>query len=316
MQQADDGQALDQAADGLGGGQQETGKCSAAEPGGAADMGERAELAQGQALMMKGKVKAPFQQVPHLCHQVGQVVIRANVERLGRRRAWVGHTSSHRRSLSLLSRPRNILMGYKDLYGYQSRPPRFDSVTGRSACADARNSTTASDRRDRRGGQPPCGGNRRCRWPGVEQWLVFGLAASVVVWVGGAISGQLILARILDTAGGSEVLTYLRQLLWIIPRIYVPAGFLALACGLGLAARTDVAFTSAQVVVPVALYTMTAVAGAAISAPGYVRLVRLADRAGPDHPDIRRRLQPLAWLNRVELTLVLSVGFVLIASVA
>lgn len=151
---------------------------------------------------------------------------------------------------------------------------------------------------------------------GWEQWLVFGLAASVVVWVGGAISGQLILARLLDTAGGSEVLTYLRQLLWIIPRIYVPAGFLALACGLGLAARTDVAFTSAQVVVPVALYTMTAVAGAAISAPGYVRLVRLADRAGPDHPDIRRRLQPLAWLNRVELTLVLSVGFVLIASVA
>ena len=49
--------------------------------------------------------------------------------------------------------------------------------------------------------------------------------------------------------------------------------------------------------------------GATVSAPGYVRLLR--------HPDgLRTRLRPLAWLNRIELTLVLGVGFVLVAGLA
>lgn len=150
----------------------------------------------------------------------------------------------------------------------------------------------------------------------LQSWLVFGLGASLVLWVGGAVSGQVLLARLLDRASGQQVLDYLRQLLWIIPRMYVPLGFVALGCGLALVATTGTTFTQPAVIGPLALYLLTAVAGAAVSAPGYVRLIRLAETQGPDDPAVRRRLLPLAWVNRVELALVIGVGFVLLASLA
>lgn len=57
--------------------------------------------------------------------------------------------------------------------------------------------------------------------------------------------------------------------------------------------------------VPTALYALTAVLGTTVSAPGYVRLARLAGRTGPLDPAYRAGLLRLAWLNRIELALVL-----------
>jgi hypothetical protein len=148
----------------------------------------------------------------------------------------------------------------------------------------------------------------------VRAWLVFGLVLGLVIWVGGAISGQVLLARLLDRAAGQEVLNYLRLLLWIIPWLYVPIGMVGVGCGIALLVVTGVPFAQPLVIVPLALYGLTAVAGAVFSAPGYVRLIRFAEIHGADDPRVRQRLLPLAWLNRVELTLVCGVGFVLAAA--
>jgi len=141
------------------------------------------------------------------------------------------------------------------------------------------------------------------------QWLVLALSTSLVVWVGGAISGQVILARLLDKGRSEQVLDFTRVLLLIIPVFYVPVSLVALGCGVALIAIHGVAFWSPQVVIPLALYLMASVAGGAISAPGYTRLIRFAEANGPEHPDVRRRLVPLAWLNRIELSLVVGLGF-------
>ena len=146
------------------------------------------------------------------------------------------------------------------------------------------------------------------------QWLVYGLGLSLVLWVGGAVSGQILLARLLDRdVEGDETAAYLRQLLWIIPRFYVPLGFVAVGCGAALVLLTGANPLAPAILIPFALYLLTAVAGSAISAPGYVRLLR-AHSAGLSQSEFRRRLLPLAWLNRVELALVVGVGFVLLAS--
>ncbi|OJY40274.1 MAG: hypothetical protein BGP03_00175 [Pseudonocardia sp. 73-21] len=146
------------------------------------------------------------------------------------------------------------------------------------------------------------------------QWLALGVGGSLVLWVGGAISGQVLMARLLDGGDGRRVLDYLRLLMWIIPRFYVPLGLVALGCGLGLVVQAGASFGSPVVAVPLGLYLVTAVAGSAVSAPGYLRLMTFASTHGPDHPDVRRRLLRLAWLNRVELGLVVGAGFVLLAS--
>lgn len=148
----------------------------------------------------------------------------------------------------------------------------------------------------------------------VEQWLVYGIAVSLVLWLGGAVSGQILLARLLDRdAEGEETTAYLRQLLWIIPRVYVPLGFVAVGCGVALIVLTGADPLAPAILIPILLYVVTAVAGSAISAPGYIRLLRANER-GLSREEFRRKLLPLAWVNRTELGLVLSVGLVLLVS--
>lgn len=140
----------------------------------------------------------------------------------------------------------------------------------------------------------------------ITEWLLFGLAAGLILWVGGAITGQVLLAHLLATGTSRQVLTLVRQIMWIVPRLYVPAGTIGVACGLALVARGDLGFGHVWVWLPTALYVATAAAGTAISAPGYTRLIRLAagSEATPDTVRWRRDLMRLAWLNRVELAAV------------
>lgn len=151
----------------------------------------------------------------------------------------------------------------------------------------------------------------------VQQWLGTVMATALALWVGGAVSGQIVLARLLDGQRPDEVTRYLRQLLWLIPRFYVPLGLLAVGIGCYLVATGPAAFSDPAVYVPLALYAVTSVAGSGISAPGYVRLLRrLARDEDIAAPANRRTLLGLAWLNRVELTLVVGIGFPLLVSLA
>lgn len=148
----------------------------------------------------------------------------------------------------------------------------------------------------------------------VRAWLTFGLVLGLVIWVGGAVSGQVLLARLLDRASDQQVLDYLRLLLWIIPWLYVPVGMAGVGCGVALALETGVELSRPSVILPLTLYGLTAVAGALVSAPGYIRLIRYTEKHGTENLRLRQRLLPLAWLNRIELTLVCAVAFVLAAS--
>lgn len=151
----------------------------------------------------------------------------------------------------------------------------------------------------------------------VQQWLGTAMATALTLWVGGAVSGQIVLARLLDGQRPAEVTRYLRQLLWLIPRFYVPLGVLAVGAGCYLVATGPAAFSDPAVYIPLALYAITSVAGSGISAPGYVRLLRrLEGDEDIATPANRGTLLGLAWLNRLELILVVGVGFPLLVSFA
>ncbi len=151
----------------------------------------------------------------------------------------------------------------------------------------------------------------------LEQVLVAAIGISLALWVGGAVSGQILLARALDIAPPAHVTIYLRQLLWIIPRVYVPLGVVAVGAGLYLVAQQPSAWADPAVIIPLALYVVTAIAGSAISAPGYIRIVRQLKRDEDIAlEDNRRRLVVLAWVNRTELVLVVGVALPLLAGLA
>lgn len=150
-----------------------------------------------------------------------------------------------------------------------------------------------------------------------NHWLGTVIATSLALWVGGAASGQIILARLLDGPHPGDVTRYTRQLLWLIPLVFVPLGVFAVAAGCYLVVTGPAMFTDPAVYIPLALYLITTIAGSAISAPGYIRLLRRIehndDIAAPAN---RTTLLKLAWLNRTELILVVGVAFPLLVSFA
>ena len=143
------------------------------------------------------------------------------------------------------------------------------------------------------------------------------LFLSVVIWVGGAITGQIMLAR----AREDDVLVVLlvEHVRWLITHVYIPSATAALLAGLGLAFVTGTPLTAWYVAFPLALYVGLAIMGGMYSLPEYKRFLEAADRHGVSvlsDPDWHRRLWRTAWLNRIELAL-FAIAFVgVIAQIA
>lgn len=149
--------------------------------------------------------------------------------------------------------------------------------------------------------------------------LTWTFVGSLAMWLGGAVSGQILLARLLDEdLDGYDVRVYLSLLLWLIPRFYVPLGLVAVAAATVLLLRHDESLWQVNVALPALLYVLLSVAGAAISAPGYTKLMRDADSlfGAANAAGLRVRLLPLAWLNRIELVLAVGLGGILLSQFA
>jgi uncharacterized membrane protein len=130
------------------------------------------------------------------------------------------------------------------------------------------------------------------------------LFLAIVVWIGGAITGQIMLARARD----DDVLVVLlvEEVRWLITRVYIPSATIAFLSGLGLAIVTGTPLTAWYVAFPLVLYVVLALMGGAYSLPEYNRLLEAADQHGiavVSDPEWNNRLWTTAWLNRVELAL-------------
>lgn len=132
---------------------------------------------------------------------------------------------------------------------------------------------------------------------------------STMVWVGGAITGQVWMARARLTDDHSTRAMLLPQINWIIRRVYIPMAATAFTSGLLLAWRTGTPLRAPWVLFPIIVFLATVLTGSLYSLPEYTRLVTLLHDHSPEEPSLDRRIELAAWVNRVELALVL-VGIV------
>lgn len=147
----------------------------------------------------------------------------------------------------------------------------------------------------------------------LDRLLRFLFAAGVGVWVGGATTLQILMARATRSDDPRALAAGMDQVNWAIRSVFIPAGVLAAPAGLLLVARTDATFRDRWVERPILLYGAVIVTGSVYSLPEYTRLLALADQRGGADPELRRRLRRATWVNRVELALVYRVLFDLLA---
>jgi uncharacterized membrane protein len=144
-------------------------------------------------------------------------------------------------------------------------------------------------------------------------WFVFGLG--LALWVGGAVTGQIMMARAKARKDYRTVVALTREVSWIIPRVYIPVGILAIASGLALVVLTGTSFFSWWVVLPILVYLGIVVMGSTYSLPEYARLNGMFAERGERDPEAHRRLTRAAWVNRVELVIVAAALFGIVAGV-
>ena len=144
-------------------------------------------------------------------------------------------------------------------------------------------------------------------------WFVFGLG--LALWVGGAVTGQVLMARVKARKDYHTVVALTREVSWIIPCVYIPAGILAIVSGLALVMITGTSLFSWWVVLPILVYLGIVVMGSTYSLPEYGRLNRMFAERGERDPEAHRRLRQAAWVNRVELVIVAVTLFGIVVGV-
>lgn len=139
----------------------------------------------------------------------------------------------------------------------------------------------------------------------LDHILVSLLAVSLILWVGGAVTGQIWMFRARTLGDMTFTATLVPYINWIIRRIYVPAAATAFSSGMILAWRSGVPFTTPWLLFLIVVFLATIAVGSSYSLPEYARLAAQAQDNSQD-PALHRRIATAAWVNRVELLLVLT----------
>lgn len=134
------------------------------------------------------------------------------------------------------------------------------------------------------------------------------LFLSLVVWVGGAVTGQLLFAQTRED--GAFTVRLVRAFRWLIVWVYIPAASIAAASAVGLALSTGVSLATWWVALPLVMYVGLAVMGGVYSLPTYDRLIRDAEAHGTSAAWYRT-LWRAVWVNRIELAL-FAVAFLVV----
>ena len=140
-----------------------------------------------------------------------------------------------------------------------------------------------------------------------EGWLFLHVLA-IVVWVGGAIALQLQALRAERADEPGRIAAIAHESEWIGLRVFMPASLVALASGILMVAREPGwTFGEPWILFGLAALAVSFLVGALFLGPETGRIGELADRHGPDHPDVRRRIRRVFLVSRAELLLLVLV---------
>ncbi len=121
-----------------------------------------------------------------------------------------------------------------------------------------------------------------------------------VIWVGGAFYAQLLGIWVERAADPTELSTFARRTEIVGSRVFVPVAALLFISGAVMTAQAW-SFGQPWIVVSVALWVLSAAAGAIYLAPRIRRAADLFDREGPASSEARRLIGRLFVVSRLEL---------------
>ena len=138
------------------------------------------------------------------------------------------------------------------------------------------------------------------------EWMLALHILMAITWVGGGITGQILVSRMRNSDGPRMVKTA-ADLEWIGMHVYLPASLVLLAAGIVMVIEGQWGFTTPWVLIGLIGFGATVVTGAAFLGPQIKKVHALVEQRGPEDADVQRQMARLFVLSRIDLAVLILV---------
>jgi uncharacterized membrane protein len=139
--------------------------------------------------------------------------------------------------------------------------------------------------------------------------LLFVHVLAAIVWIGGALSLQVLAIRAERSPDGGRVANVATEAEWVGSRIFLPASIVLLLAGIGLTLEGDWGFTTLWVLLGLIAYGLSALTGSLFLGPESGRIGKLIAEVGPQDPEVIARIKRIFLVSRIELVVLLFIVF-------
>jgi uncharacterized membrane protein len=139
--------------------------------------------------------------------------------------------------------------------------------------------------------------------------LLFVHILAAVVWIGGALSLQVLAIRAERSPDGGRVANIATEAEWVGSRIFLPASIVLLLAGIGLTLEGDWGFTTLWVLLGLIAYGLSALTGSLFLGPESGRIGKMIAEVGPQDPEVIARIKRIFLVSRIELVVLLFIVF-------
>lgn len=142
------------------------------------------------------------------------------------------------------------------------------------------------------------------------EFLLFVHIAAAVIWIGGAAMFQFMALRVMRAADPMRMAYFGQDVGVLGNRVLTPAAGVTVLAGVLMVIDADFwGFGDDWILIGIALFAITFLAGTLFFGPESGRLGKLAETEGPTSPVVQARMQRLLALSRADLLLLFLIIF-------
>jgi len=138
------------------------------------------------------------------------------------------------------------------------------------------------------------------------QFLLFAHLLFVVTWVGTDICLQVLSFRA-RAAGPQRMVEFSGDVEWLGTRLLVPSSLLVLVFGVLLVNNVGFDFSDTWIVLGLAAFAASFIAGAGFLGPESGRISKLGAERPPEDPELQSRISRVLLISRIELLILVLV---------
>lgn len=144
------------------------------------------------------------------------------------------------------------------------------------------------------------------------EFLKFVHILAAVVWVGGALTVQVISLRVMRAGDPSRKAALAGELEWVGTRVFTPASGILLLFGIFLVLEGNWGFDEPYVGAGILIWLLSTVTGSGFLGPELGRIQKMADAEGPESPTVTARVNRLLLVSRIDLVLLVLAIFLMV----